>query len=178
MHQSRRCPRALTGSILKPGRCFQPGLREIEIAQAHFIGLRLARPAKAFFGHSSIFLGRYHHALLLIDAGAHHRVRRLDKQIGALLRFDSIAHERRMRGLRLTLKAVGDTFATIHLFASLSTVRLCQGSRSRKHFCALLSRYLQISCLGNAPPKKSPANSATPRAFAGVLRRIHRNLAP
>jgi hypothetical protein len=71
----------LTGSISNPGRRFQPGLGEIEIAQAHFIGSRLARPAEALFGHLTIFLGRYHHALLLIDAGAHHHVRRPNKPV-------------------------------------------------------------------------------------------------
>jgi hypothetical protein len=57
--------RALTGSIFNPGRCLQPGLAEIEIAQAHFIGLSFARPAKALFGHSPILLGRYHYAVRL-----------------------------------------------------------------------------------------------------------------
>jgi hypothetical protein len=38
-------------------------LREIDVAQADFIGLRFVRPAETLFGHATILLGRYHHAL-------------------------------------------------------------------------------------------------------------------
>jgi hypothetical protein len=38
-------------------------LREIDVAQADFIGLRFPRPAETLFCHATILLRRYHHAL-------------------------------------------------------------------------------------------------------------------
>ncbi len=37
-------------------------MREVDVTQADFVGLRLARPAEAFIGHAAILLGRYHSA--------------------------------------------------------------------------------------------------------------------
>jgi len=51
------------GERLQPRMPRLTRLREIDVAQADFVGLRFARPAEAFFGHATILLGRYHHAL-------------------------------------------------------------------------------------------------------------------